>query len=108
VSNHTPGPWSGGRRGCARVDTMTNTEHQALVALRTIEYGTETEHGRTLAREAIPKLEALIAERDGLRAALEGFVDLVSQDGHGFHDGTDMGRALKRARAALAKAKGKP
>lgn len=94
---------------------MTNTEHPALVALREVKnvhrqvfrYGMNRNSAvasmHEAADRALPALEALIAERDALRDALKGFVDLVSQDGHGFHDSTDMGRALKRGRAALAK-----
>lgn len=87
-------------------------EHPALAALDEIQdiledAPAESLPGRAcrLAHDAYPALEALIAECDVLRTALEGFVDLVSQDDHGFHDGTDMGRALKRGRAALAKGK---
>jgi hypothetical protein len=40
-----------------------------------------------------------------LLAALERLYGVLASDGHGFHDGTETGRAMRQARNSIAKAK---
>jgi len=99
---------------------MTNTEHPALVALDLIQDALEDAPAKSLpgmaygfARDAYPALEALIAERDALRAALietlrslEQHLDEATRDAGLGH--RDMlcpcnENEVVRSRAALAK-----
>lgn len=96
MSQHTPGPW----KADPNPGECWMIEFDDGIALaRTYlmdNHGEEEANAR------------LIAAAPDLLDVVQAFVDLVCQDGHGFHDGTEMGKILRKGRrvlAAIAKAK---
>ena len=99
---------------------MTTTEHPALVALRQTLLTLRTPHARRnkptgtseglalrACQDAVPAIEALIAERDKLRAALTDVDRWVGQSlmvrQHEKGDGSYLAMIQQTVEAALAK-----
>lgn len=55
----------------------------------------------TVAIGAHERLNVVAAAIPGAIKSLRNLVDLISEDGHRFHDGTEMGRRLNQATRAL-------